>query len=244
MRKIIFILISLSVLLSANIVIQNVKYEAGISFYGEVGTINIRFEQDNNQDTYKMKVVASSSGLIKKLTRNREDVFISEGIIKDGVYKPNKFIRKIIKDDYLEKIIYTFDYKNKKIIKNSYKEELVKSSEFDISTMGIVTKKRLIKKVNKKNIDFCKNDFISLFLNIRSGNIKNTSPKYIDEKDGDNIKLVSKTFFIIDKKNGKEKYNINIINDGSIFMRELIAKDIAFYGDAYIKKVSSKTVNL
>jgi hypothetical protein len=33
-----------------------------------------------------MRVVASSSGIIKSLTDNREDIFTSEGKIKNGIY--------------------------------------------------------------------------------------------------------------------------------------------------------------
>lgn len=232
----------LSISLFASISVSSVKYEGGISLYGKVGSADIRLEENRDDNTYKMRVVASSSGIIKALTDNREDIFTSQGKIENGIYRPQKFTVRVQKDHSTEITTYVFDEKNKKILKTKYKKELDSYSTFDVTKIAMVTHERPVEHTSSEYIEYDANDFLSLFLNVRKGNMKNKPLTYVEKKESDDIELVSNTLFKVTKDNGQERYDISIVNDGSSFMKEAVAKNIAFYGDAYIKKVYEKVM--
>lgn len=243
LTKNIAIVAFLSLSLFANVSVSSVKYEGGISLYGKVGSADIRLEEDSKNNTYKMVVVASSSGIIKKLTDNREDIFTSEGKIKNGIYIPDTFTVRVQKDSSTEITTYAFDAKNKQVLKTKYKKEMQSYSRFDVIKVAMVKYSEPVESTSSEYIDYESNDFLSLFLNVRNGNMEHRALTYIDKKETDKIELVNSTLFEVSKENGKEKYAINIVNDGTPFMKEAIAKDIAFYGDAYIKKVYENVMN-
>ena len=132
----------LSSTLSANISVTKVKYEGGISLFGRVAIADIVLEEDLDKNRYKMQVTASSAGIVKAMTSNRKDIFISEGDMSNGIYVPTKFTKLVLKDGYEEKTVYTFDYISNKVLKETYKEELVDDDTFNIIKMEVVSKKK------------------------------------------------------------------------------------------------------
>ena len=221
--------------------VTELEYEGGISLYGKVGFAIIKLEENFSKNIYKMTVTASSTGLIKKLSSNRKDIYIGEGFIKNGIYVPSKFTKRVLKDDFDEKITYIFDYENEKVLKESVIKKLEYSHKFDMNKMGIVQTKELVTKEKSEYIDFHKDDFISLFLNSRHGNLKGVNISYVDKKEEDSINIISKNLYEVGKDYGNDIYRIGFLNDESIFFKEAVAEDIAFYGNAYIKKVYEKS---
>jgi len=244
MKKIILLFLVLHLTLFAHTSITKLKFESGISFYGKVGFVDITLEEDKEKQTYKMEVTASSVGLVKAITNNRKDTFISEGYIKDGVYIPTKFIKTTTKTNYKKVTNYLFDYKKNTIIKNRIVTEDEITSHLDIISMKITsTKKTKIKEQYTKNIKLYKNDFLSLYLNMQKGNLKKGEVNYADMSSKDSLFLIAKNKIEVHKHNGKEKYNIEIYYDkNSIFFKKLVSVDIAFYGDAYIKKIAETSL--
>lgn len=238
--KKIIILLLLSVSAFASISTTKVKYEGAISLFGKVAEAYIVLEEDSKKQTYKMKIKASSIGIVKTLTSNREDIFISEGKIKDGVYVPYKFIKIVKKTDYLKKTIYSFDYKSSKVLKEKYIEELVDNNSYDIINLKIIYKQELVKSKSSKYIELRDNDYLSMFLNLSVNKLKNGNITYIDQNDDDNVLLINNNQFEVSKDNGNELYRINFSKDKSIFFNKAIAIDIAFYGDAYLQKISEE----
>jgi hypothetical protein len=96
--NLIFALSIMSESLSGYTSVTNVRYEGGISIFGRVAEADIKLEENLGTNEYKMVVKAHSIGIVKALTSNREDEFISEGKIEGDRYVPYKFIRKIIKN--------------------------------------------------------------------------------------------------------------------------------------------------
>lgn len=236
------LLLSMHITLFAHTSIKKLGFESGISIYGKVGFIDIILEEDDEKQTYRMEVTASSTGLVKALTNNRRDTFVSEGYIKNGVYFPTKFMRETSKTDYKRLTTYIFDYKKKIVIKNRVVTEVQRQSHLNIVNMEIInTKKTKIIESYIRNIKLYANDFLSLYLNMQNGNLKKGKINYIDMSPKDTLLLIEKNKIEVQKHNGKEKYNIEIFYDtNSIFFKKLISEDIAFYGDAYIKKVYEK----
>ncbi len=241
--KILSILLFLNIALFGNTSITKVKYEGGISLFGKVAEASVELKQDKIKHTYKIILTAFSTGIVKTLTSNRKDIFISEGDIKDGRYIPNMFTRIIRKNDYLEKTTYIFDYKKNKILKKTYTKEFIDDSSYDIIKMQRISKKKLVKLNEEKYLKLYPNDYLSMYLNLSAGKLKFGEVKYIDEKDSNKVVLLDEKSFEVIKHDGDEIYHINIIKDNSIFFDKAIAVDIAFYGDAYIKKISEKVIN-
>jgi hypothetical protein len=221
--------------------VKELRFESGISVYGQVGFADIILEEDFDKNIYKMTTITSSTGIVKVLTGNRSDTFISEGIIKEGIYIPQKFTKRTAKTDYEKVITYIFDYKKNTVAKEKITKKYETVSKFDpVSFEFIQSKKLLTDKVNE-NIKLCENDFLTLYLNLKHGNLKTGNVVYIDQDDEDSISLVNESLFEIEKDNGNEKYRIVLIDDKeSIFFYKAVAENIAFYGDAYIKKISEK----
>jgi len=237
MLKVFFFLLTFNLYAYAHTSITELKYEGGISLFGKVGTANVELIEDFSKNKYKIKITTKSIGLVKKLTANREDIYISEGDIVNNTYIPEKFTKLVVKDEYYEKTTYTFDYKKKEIIRNKILKEVEYVHRFDIETMALVREKNFIQKNKSKTIDFTENDFLSLFLNLRKGNIDNGPISYIDKSKKDDLNLINQNLFEVQKDHGEAIYRIGFKNDDSIFVKEAVAEDIAFYGDAYIRKV-------
>ena len=238
--KAVFTLLVLNVYVIAHTSVTELKYEGGISLYGKVGIADVKLEEDFTNNTYKMKVTTSSVGLVKKLSANRKDIYLSEGSIEDGTYLPKKFTRLVIKDDYYKKTTYTFDYDNSEVVKREISKKVKYISEFDIDQMKLIDRKTLAEEDISEYIDFKTNDYLSLFLNLRKGNLKNGAISYIDKKDKDSVNLINQNLFEVQKDFGEDVYRVGFLNDKSLFFEKAVAQDIAFYGDAYIKKVYEK----
>ena len=239
MKKILF-LIFITLSLSANVSTLHVSYEAGISIYGRVGVAEVDYEEDNVTKTYKMHIVMSTTGIVKKLTGNQENSYVSEGVIENGVYLPKKFIILVTKDSSLKKETYLFDHKAKKIEKTLYKKELESYSGFDISSMSVVSKKKTVEHTEHQSIKYYRDDYLSLYLNVRHHNFACNILTYLDKKDSDTVALTNENLFTIEKNNGDEVYNIHMTYDNTLFFQEALATDIFFFGDAYIRKVMQK----
>jgi len=241
MKKILILLI-LSLSLFGFTSLKELRYESGISIYGKVGCVEVTLEENFDKKTYKMKAVASSTGVVKVLTGNRSDIFISEGNIVGSVYIPTKFTKKTLKTDYEKITTYTFDYKNDTVLKEVILSKYETDSRLDFIRMKYIDTKKLIVEKSNSNIELHKNDFLSLYLNLKYGNLEKGNITYIDKKDKDSLSLVNDSLFSVEKNYGEDKYKIALIDDEkSIFFQKAVSINISFYGDAYIKKVSEKT---
>jgi len=238
--KNILFLIFLTLSLSAHGSTLHVNYEGGISIYGRVGVAEVDYQEDNGTKRYKMHVVMSTTGLVKKLTGNQENSYTSEGVIENGVYLPKKFVILVTKNGSVKRETYLFDHKAKKIEKTFYKKELVDYSEFDVSSMSVVSKKKTVEKTEHKSIKYYRDDYLSLYLNVRHHNFSSNNLGYIDKKDSDSVTLINDHLIILKKHNGDDVYKIVITYDNTLFFQEAVAKDILFFGDAYIRKDDKK----
>lgn len=242
MKQIIFLIFNINIFLYANTVVTEVQYEGVISLYGKVGKAKIVLEENKDNSTYKISAVLSTTGLVNKLSSNRQDIYTSEGLIKDGVYLPNIATKQVSKNNSKQIITYKFDRDNKEVVKNRNGEKLVEKKEFDIRTMKFKTVAETVRENSEKKIEYSANDILSLFLNLRKGNLQNGDIEYIDKKEKDSVNVVSDNLVKIEKKAGKEVYNLDFKgNNKSIFSEIILARDIAFYGDAYLKKTYENT---
>ena len=240
MKTFIFLLIIISSLFGAT-TLQKLKFESGISFYGKVGFVDVVFQEDTQHHTYKIEAQAYSTGLVKVLSQNRKDSFVSEGSIEEGVYKPHSFTRITTKNGYKKVTRYSFDYTRNIVKKTVEQERRFTRKSFDPIKFTIVEVPQVQKETNTQELPLVANDYLSLYLNFKHKKLHKGALEYIDKNKTDKVLLLEESLFEVQKHNGKEKYRIVLKEDEkSIFFQEALSLNVAFYGDAYIKKVWEK----
>jgi len=240
--KKLLIIISLSLSLFGYTSVKELRFESGISIYGQIGFIDVILEENFDEKTYRMEVIASSIGIVNFFSRDRKDTFISEGKMKNGVYLPSKFTKKTVKTDYEKVETYTFDYSSYTVTKTKIVRKNEIDTTFDFIIMEYVDTKKLVVEKSTEKIELESNDFLSLYLNLKKGNLKVGKISYVDKKEDDSLFLLSDKLIEVQKNNGDDKYNIVLYCDSeSIFFKKAVSEGIAFYGDAYVKKLYEKT---
>lgn len=242
MKKIVIILLTLSISLFGYTSIKKLKFESGITIYGQIGFVDVELTQNFDNNTYEMKATATSIGAVKYLTDNKKYIFISEGKIDNGVYIPFKFTKQTLKEDYDKTTTYIFDYEQNKVLKTVYHEKYEIQSVFDVSTFGYKdVKKRVINK-DESTLELYPNDYLSLYLNMKSNNLNFGQVFYVDKKDKDSLFYTKKDLVEVHKNHGEDTYDILVHHDKeSIFFKKIESVGVSFYGDAYIKKISETT---
>ena len=242
MKKIFIILFSLTLSLFGYTSIKHLKYESGISIYGQVGYVDLKLEENFDTQTYFMQATTTSTGLVKVLTDNRIDTFTSNGQIIDGVYKPLKFIKRTTQTDYEKLTTYTFDYENNTVVKSQVKSEYKVISTFNIDTFSHDDERKLFVEKSSETLKLEANDYLSLYLNLKHGNLKVGTVEYVDKKDEDTLLFLGDNLFEVQKNFGEDNYKISMKHDEkSIFFKKIESIGISFYGDAYIEKLSETT---
>ncbi|WP_457744673.1 DUF3108 domain-containing protein [Sulfurimonas sp.] len=233
-----FLFLLLSSLLLAQKTVEKVKFDSAISLYGKVGDVTLVFEQDLQKKWYRIEASSAPTGLVKILSGNRRDTFISEGKIVNGVYKPQRFIKKSRRYKHKEEVVYSFDYKKRTVVKIVSKEEQVTHKTYDFKNFKIIKKIETKKKHSRKKIAFVPNDYLSLYLNLVHHNLHKGLIRYVDQSKSNRLMLLDNTHFKVEKDHGKKSYKIILTNDkNSIFFKEACSLDVAFYGNAYIRKI-------
>lgn len=240
--KTLLLLLTVNVSLFALTTIQELRYESGISIYGQIGIVELFLEENNDRNTYKITVKTTSTGIVKYLTNNRIDTFISEGTINNGTYLPSKFTRKTSKNNYKKLRTYLFDYANQTVQKTEVISRLKIKTIFEPISVSFTQKEELIKEIKEENIDFERNDFLSLYLNLVKGNLKYGKVPYVDMKEKDELIFVKENLFEVHKNHREDTYFVEMTPDeDSAFFKQVTSLGISFYGDAYIKKIHQKS---
>ncbi|MDB2562603.1 DUF3108 domain-containing protein [Sulfurimonas sp.] len=242
MKKILIILLTVKLSLFGYISVQKLKFESGITIYGQIGYVDVVLTQNFDNNTYEMKATTTSIGAVQYLTNNRKDIFTSQGQIKDGIYIPFRFTKEATKDDYKKITTYHFNYEEDTVYKTVSSEKYETQSVFDPMTFSYKDEKKLIQEKSERNIKLYKNDYLSLYLNMKSDNLEIGKVFYIDKKDKDTLIYKEHNLVEVQKNHGDDIYNIAIHHDeNSIFFKKIESIGVSFYGDAYIEKISDTT---
>jgi len=239
MKKIL-IIVFLIFPLFASTTHTKIMFESGVSFYGKVGETYLDFKEDSDTHHYVMKVTAKSTGMLKAISNNRVDIFLSEGIIKDGVYIPQTYTKRATENGYERVMVYKFDYKNNKITKDVVKKEDTTTTEFNHELFRFVEKTTTLTTKKSSILKMYKNDFLTLYLNFTHHTLQAGNITYLDQKEGDYVSLIDDTSFNINKNRGEHIIKIKLINDAKSQFFKKALSELSFYGDAYIEKISER----
>ena len=242
MKRIFIVLLTFHLSLFGYTSVKTLKFESGITIYGQIGFVDVVLIQNFDNNTYEMKATTTSIGAVKYLTNNRRDVFTSEGQIKDGVYIPFKFTKEAIEKDYKKITTYHFDYEENTVYKTVSKEEYKTVSTFGPLTFSYKDERKLIQEKSEENITLYHNDYLSLYLNMQSYKLKIGKVFYVDKKDSDTLIYKKHDLVEVQKHDGEDIYSIAVhYDEESIFFKKIESIGVSFYGDAYIEKISEET---
>lgn len=159
MNKIIIVIIFLSIFSNAKTFEATYKISYGI--FGELGLAKTSLEILPN-NTYKIKVHAYATGIAKFLSSNKEEFYESQGVVRDNLLIPNKYITVTNNDYKKRKKTYLFNYKKKQILVKKYEKKV--NIKYDEN----LKKKESWKTSESKEFTnfFATNDLLSLFFNI------------------------------------------------------------------------------
>ncbi len=180
MKRYIAILLALLLPLYA----QSIKagYDVSFGIVGEIGKAEITYSHD--EDSYTIYVHAWTTGMPALLTQNREEDYISQGSIINGVLRPDVFVKHRKNNNYTKSNVHIFDYENKKVISHYAKAEKIHGTRYDTTAMKNV-KVETTEYENSEKVFrfFTDNDLLSLFFN--------TQKLFPTLKEGDSKKLAA-----------------------------------------------------
>ncbi|QOY51640.1 DUF3108 domain-containing protein [Candidatus Sulfurimonas baltica] len=143
------------------------RYDVDVSMFGKVGYADVELKEDGKK--YEIKLVANTVDVAAFLLNNRVETFVSKGVIVDGKYIPETFVKTKTKTRSNKIQTYYFNHKEKEIIFVEEKTNLVSQTDFNPSTFEFTT--RDVQESSKEeNIldDYIADDVLSSYLNTKS----------------------------------------------------------------------------
>lgn len=163
MRLAIITFILTGSLLSADF---STRYDVDVGMFGKVGYADVLLSEEDG--SYEMKVVATTTGTAATLTGKRIETYISRGKIISGQYLPDIFVR-IKKTTSKERVqTYHFNHIKQEVTLEQNEEKWVTQTKFDTVSFKLV--KEDIKKTSNSNSilpKYNKNDVLSAYLNTK-----------------------------------------------------------------------------
>ena len=177
------IAILLLCIITSNFAIQkniNLQYDVSYGIFGVLGQTNVKITIKND-NTYIINAIATTSGLVKKLSDNLIETYVSEGIYENKKFIPNKFKKIVTKKNTLKIFEYKFDHENKKIT-FLFNKKIKKYEKRKFSNIGKSLDYKWINTTDKKTLKYwSQEDILSLFFNLQY---------YIEDLNNQEIKSV------------------------------------------------------
>lgn len=230
MKKTLWLFLLLAQVVSGKVV--SASYDVSFGVFEKLGKADMHYETRDDQ-TYSIRIEAYSEGISKALSNNRKEVYESYGMINNGRFVPQKYIKTRQTDSKKIVKIYTFDHAKKVVWK-----ENIESMDW----------------VKEENPYYAPDDLLSLFFNLQKGKGLEQNGTYYaiggEKKDGriDIVVPQGQSLQTVKDKLGKTdgKFLKVMIND-SIFSSakgellihldsdkvcsKAILEDVLFFGD-------------
>ncbi|MDX1810062.1 MAG: DUF3108 domain-containing protein [Sulfurospirillaceae bacterium] len=226
-------------------------YKVSFGIFGQIGIAKISLH--TGEGKYKIVVDAKSTGFVAFISGNREDIYTSEGYIKDKTLVPLKYTKTVINEVNIGDpfsgdnriaikhytLIFSFDHKAKKVTIKKIRELDGKKTE---------------EKENSKF--YTDNDILSLFFNFKNLFTGDKIEKHlilhaigVNDKNGKiNIyPLEEKNLKVLTKENLEDLLFAKVVLDNKIFSvnkgelylgldkdgicKVAVLKDVVFFGD-------------
>ena len=230
---------------------MKMDYVGELSLFGKIADAKVIY--DNDGEKYSIKITASGSGIVGKLTNNKQYILQSVGLVKDGVLIPQKYINSEYGKDFKKVKTYTIDYANNKTLVNEYKKERIEESEFDLIHVRYNISYKDVESKSEKVLDtIYHDDMISMFFNKKNNllTMKKNETKRMnalgsdDTQEGVIVKHIrqenDKSVFSVtvekDYLSGGSK-DATFILDSENILYETRIDGILFFGNARVRRV-------
>lgn len=260
MKKILFVLMTLFLSLDA----QSIKagYDVSFGFVGEIGKAEITYSHD--EDDYSIVVHAWTTGVASVLSQNREETYISQGKLIDGVLRPDVFVKLRKTDRYAKSNVFIFDHDIKEVYSIESREDNVSGTRFDVDTMQSVKVSTTEFHSEEEPFRFyTDNDLLSLFFNtqkllptLKEGESKqlsaigSKSPNCAIDIEAPDTEKRLELQAVMSYTEGRiltiilhqdifqsEKGELHVIFDDDGFAQNVLLKDVILFGDIRGKRL-------
>lgn len=120
MRILFILFFIISSLFAQNIVLKK-SYDVSYGIFSKLGISDAYFSANYETNTYEARITANANGFAKVLSKNRSEIYLSKGEIKDGKFLPKIFYKQSSTNSKNREKEYFFDHIKKKV-------ELVKTT--------------------------------------------------------------------------------------------------------------------
>lgn len=144
------------------------RYDVYATLFGHVGYCDVFIKEDGS--TYEIKATAQTIDAAALLLQDRVETFESRGIIKNGKYIPNIFIKTKKTTKRTRVQTYTFNHAKKEVLLVEEKVKVVNKTRFDSQDFKFVTREVEEKSKKEELLDpYVADDTLSIYLNSRHG---------------------------------------------------------------------------
>lgn len=144
------------------------RYDVHATLFGNVGYCDVFIKE--NGSAYEVKVIAQTIDAAALLLKERVEIFESRGIIKDGRYIPNIFIKTKKTTKRTRVQTYTFNHEKKEVLLVEEKIKIVNKTRFDSKEFKFITREIEEKSKKEELLDpYLADDTLSIYLNSRYG---------------------------------------------------------------------------
>ena len=241
---------------------KTITYEVSFSIFGTMAKVEMT-KVIEKQD-YVICVHAYTVGVVSGLTKGREETYISQGKIVDGIFVPDVFVKTRHTNDSEKVTVYKFDHQKKTVYKDHSSSKIVVTRTLDIKSLKTVRSVHEEYEFNEDKKDFyADSDLISFIFNspknltnARCGEVKKFTAVAVKTDKGEiflelpcaqeEIANVSQqmrdeetVFDILLKKeffkDGEGRIVIALADDG--FPSVAVMNDVALFGDVVGSRV-------
>lgn len=165
MKKIFFLFLFVSSLFARESIS---RYDIYATLFGHVGYCDVYIKEDGKN--YEIRVIAQTIDAAALLLQGRVETFESKGIIKEGRYIPQIFIKTKKTTKRTRVQTYTFNHEKKEVLLVEEKVKIVNKTRFDSQNFRLVTREVEEKSRKDEFLDpFLADDTLSIYLNSRYG---------------------------------------------------------------------------
>lgn len=120
----------------------NATYRVSYGIFGELGISEAHLKTDGNR--YKIEVSAKTTGIVKRLSQNRQEYYISRGHVVEGMLVSDSLEVRRSHGSKVSIKRYVIDHKKKKVTKFNIKKRAGKVYQNDSKVLDFYSKDDLL----------------------------------------------------------------------------------------------------
>ena len=139
MQSVFFMTLMISIIQAK---VLDATYSVSYGIFGELGISEAHLETDGN--TYTIEVSARTTGIVKRLSQDRQEHYTSRGHIVDGMFVSDSLEVRRSHGDKASIKRYVIDHKKKKVIKSYIKKRAGKVYQNESKVLDFYSKDDLL----------------------------------------------------------------------------------------------------